>query len=333
MLWSTNKFAFSNPQVFTDFIKCVGPAQSIRKLVLSDELVEGSPRQDRTWNRIIQQDEALLDWGLQGRNPRIMDALKSVEDLELHFHHVDHTVIAANGTEPPKYDEGLHNKVCSAFGDLRALEHVRTCKTHASMQIEPVTCKCVGPERLVFDRDDKAMRHLHAYRIPRVEESFNGEVQSPLGLQVIRNEEDFREQRRQIFQLRTEAAERQARLDLEMECLRILTRNDQRASKQFLVHRDKYSDRDLAARSRAHDAVSYKYELAYSLARDMMDQRLAKYERESKAVALLSADAEKRLKKLEERWGKTASEGLDLETFDEEAFDEDGDSESSSESD
>ena len=328
MLWSTNKFAFSNPHVFTDFMKCVGSAQSIRKLELSDELVEGASRQDQTWNRIIQQDEALLDWGLQGRKPRLLDALKSVEHLEVYFHHVDHVAKATNGMEPPKYDEGLRTELCAAFGDLRALEYVRTINTYASMQIRPVPCNCAGPQMFVFDVDDEAMRHVHTYRIPRVEESFNREIESPLRHALIGNEEDFREQRRQIFRLRIEASERQACLNCEHEHLERLNRRERRARRQLFAHREGNRDRSLTARRRAHDAVSYKFELAYSLAEEELNQKTSEYEKESMAIALLSADAEKRLKELEERWGKMASEGLNIEIFG-----EDGDSETSSDSD
>ena len=74
--------------------------------------------------------------------------------------------------------------------------------------------------------------------------------------------------------------------------------------------------------------MSYKYELAYSLAEEELNQKTSDYNKESTAIGLLSADGEKRLKKLEERWGKMASEGLDLEIFDEY-----GDSEISSDSD
>lgn len=309
-------------------MKCAGSAQSIRKLELSDELVEGASRQDQTWNRIIQQDEALLDWGLQDRKPRILDALKSVEHLEVYFHHVDHMARATNGMEPPKYDEGLRTELCSAFGDLRALEHVRTIKTYASMQIRPVPCNCAGPQMFVFDVDDEAMRHVHAYRVPRVEESFNRDIESPLRHALVRNEEDFREQRRQIFRLRIEASERQASLDCGYKHLERLKRRERRARRQLLAYREGNRDRGLTARRRAHDAVSYKYELAHSLAEEELNQKTSDYKKESTAIGLLSADGEKRLKKLEERWGKMASEGLDLEISD-----ENGDSEISSDSD
>ena len=319
MLWSTNKFAFNNAQIFTDFMKCVGPAQSIRKLELSEELVEGAFSRDQTWNRIIQQDEALLDWGLQGQKPQIMDTLKSVEHLELHFHHIDRMAARSARTEPPKYDEELHKRLCSAFGDLRALEHVRTHQTYASMQILPVTCDCVGPERFVFDEDDEAMRHSHAYRIPRVEKSFDDEIRSPLGLQVVQNEEDFREQRRQIFRLRTEVSERQASLDCDEEHLRILQKNERRARRQLLVHREDNTDRILTACRRAHDAVSHKYELAYSLAEDKLNKRAEEVEKESKSIEKLSEEAGERLVKLEKRWGRMASKGLAREIAEEDS--------------
>lgn len=316
ILWTSNKFAFKNPQVFTDFLKCVEPAKSIRKLELSDELPEVASRSG-TWNRIIQQDEALLEWGLQGRNSLILDVLKSVEHLELHFHIPDHGWTFADlslRTEPPKYDEGLHECICSAFGDLRALKNVRTVQTYASMQIMPVSCSCIALGKWDID-------HLHAHRILRVEESFNSEVRSVLGPELIQNEEDLREQRRQIFRLRTEATEREKSVHYEYEHLEVLRQNEWNARALLLDENDANMKQGLSARSRARHAVVYEYELAYSLANERLNKKKAdELDKESETINMLMAEADKRLKKLEKRWGRKAGEGLHQEAFQKSEF-------------
>lgn len=328
ILWSSNMFAFNKPEVFTDFMQSVPSAKSIRKLELSHEVERPNPK---AFNRITQQDEELLEWGLQDRNASMLDTLQGVDHLQLHFHNafIADTLILDCGTaKAPAYDDDLHQKICSTFGDLRLLSKVRTVTTHASMLLSPHRCNCLPWELEPCPLGDEAAAHIHPHRLSHVEESFNSEVMSPLATHIIGAEESLRSQRREVFRLRTEAFERLSSLERENQHLDDLLRDEREAGNRLGDNEHHGKAVRHTAEGRARDAIAQKYHVAYSLVQQRRSKLAHVCSKEAQEIGALNAEADRLQEALQERWGEAAGRYLEAETPDPETeSDADSDSE------